>query len=340
MNGRIYDPLLGRFLSADVLVDGAMDLQGYNRYSYVKNNPLTLHDPSGYSSVGGRIRPFTPMTGKGDSSYNPHERIVRNEVSSGLMDRIDPSRNDSSQKRTLVSKFGRHFWYPGKENSHGPGKMRNPVYLSPRLGHEMKVAEAEEAASEVTEAESERVEEAHGTQSYSALALFEFEGLLTRSPIVENEAGVVARIGVEVNLIISDNGFTLNFYSGDDMRADLQELDFITPNKESREYNVGYLVLSLSPGVESELSVFTRGVQHMKSIDHVAVTVMARFSCEDVISGSIGVQRGKANAGASAAKSGPFTLKIHDNQEIRTVFYINLSDRENPFVGDNWRKIE
>jgi hypothetical protein len=48
MNGRIYDPLLGRFLSADVVVDGPGDLQGYNRYSYVKNRPLSVTDPTGF----------------------------------------------------------------------------------------------------------------------------------------------------------------------------------------------------------------------------------------------------------------------------------------------------
>lgn len=56
MNGRIYDPLLGRFLSADVLIQHPASLQSYNRYSYVLNNPLTLTDPSGWaddSSDGG-----------------------------------------------------------------------------------------------------------------------------------------------------------------------------------------------------------------------------------------------------------------------------------------------
>jgi len=48
MNGRIYDSLLGRFLSADVVVQAPMSLQSYNRYSYVMNNPLTLVDPSGF----------------------------------------------------------------------------------------------------------------------------------------------------------------------------------------------------------------------------------------------------------------------------------------------------
>jgi RHS repeat-associated protein len=48
MNGRIYDPLLGRFLSADVAIQAPGNLQSYNRYSYVMNNPLTLTDPTGW----------------------------------------------------------------------------------------------------------------------------------------------------------------------------------------------------------------------------------------------------------------------------------------------------
>jgi RHS repeat-associated protein len=51
MNGRIYDPLLGRMLSADIFVQNAGDLQAYNRYSYVRNNPLSLTDPSGFLTI-------------------------------------------------------------------------------------------------------------------------------------------------------------------------------------------------------------------------------------------------------------------------------------------------
>ena len=47
MNGRIYDPLLGRFISADSKVPGFSDLQSYNRYAYVLNNPLRFTDPDG-----------------------------------------------------------------------------------------------------------------------------------------------------------------------------------------------------------------------------------------------------------------------------------------------------
>jgi hypothetical protein len=53
MNGRIYDPLLGRFLSADLVVQAPGSLQSYNRYSYVNNNPLTLTDPTGFYSILG-----------------------------------------------------------------------------------------------------------------------------------------------------------------------------------------------------------------------------------------------------------------------------------------------
>ena len=47
MNGRIYDPGLGRFLQADPVVQFPNVLQNHNRYSYVMNNPLAYTDPSG-----------------------------------------------------------------------------------------------------------------------------------------------------------------------------------------------------------------------------------------------------------------------------------------------------
>lgn len=48
MGGRIYDPTLARFLQADPHIQAPSNLQNYNRYSYVLNNPLTYTDPSGY----------------------------------------------------------------------------------------------------------------------------------------------------------------------------------------------------------------------------------------------------------------------------------------------------
>ena len=47
MNARIYDPYLGRFLSADPVLPDPYDMQAFNRYSYVLGNPLKYIDPTG-----------------------------------------------------------------------------------------------------------------------------------------------------------------------------------------------------------------------------------------------------------------------------------------------------
>jgi RHS repeat-associated protein len=49
-NARYYDPLLGRFVSADSIVPGAGKPQALNRYSYVFNNPLKYTDPTGHAA--------------------------------------------------------------------------------------------------------------------------------------------------------------------------------------------------------------------------------------------------------------------------------------------------
>ncbi|KZN53723.1 hypothetical protein N474_19320 [Pseudoalteromonas luteoviolacea CPMOR-2] len=48
MNGRIYDSGTGRFMQADPFIQAPANLQNYNRYSYVLNNPMSYTDPSGY----------------------------------------------------------------------------------------------------------------------------------------------------------------------------------------------------------------------------------------------------------------------------------------------------
>jgi RHS repeat-associated protein len=48
MQGRLYDPALGRFLSADPIVGNAGFSQSWNAYSYVLNSPVDFIDPSGF----------------------------------------------------------------------------------------------------------------------------------------------------------------------------------------------------------------------------------------------------------------------------------------------------
>ena len=75
MNGRFYDPSVGRFLSPDPYVQDITNLQNYNAYSYCLNNPLKYTDPSGEFCVGAVI--FGAIAGLymggvlANDSYNP-----------------------------------------------------------------------------------------------------------------------------------------------------------------------------------------------------------------------------------------------------------------------------
>jgi len=61
MNGRVFDPQIARFMSADPTIQSPRNMQSYNRYTYGWNNPLAGTDPSGYSWLGER---FHALTGK------------------------------------------------------------------------------------------------------------------------------------------------------------------------------------------------------------------------------------------------------------------------------------
>ncbi|EKO35754.1 RHS repeat-associated core domain protein [Leptospira santarosai str. MOR084] len=52
-NARYYDPGIARFTSADTIIDGEFDTQGWNRFSYVKGNPIGAKDPSGHDANAG-----------------------------------------------------------------------------------------------------------------------------------------------------------------------------------------------------------------------------------------------------------------------------------------------
>ncbi|WP_368882054.1 FG-GAP-like repeat-containing protein [Shewanella algae] len=70
MNGRIYDPTIGRFLQADPHIQAPTDTQSYNRYSYVLNNPMSFTDPSGYF-----FKKLYKVLGKIDGRYHTHKYI-------------------------------------------------------------------------------------------------------------------------------------------------------------------------------------------------------------------------------------------------------------------------
>ncbi|EMO83529.1 RHS repeat-associated core domain-containing protein, partial [Leptospira santarosai] len=61
-NARYYDPGIARFTSADTIIDGEFDTQGWNRFSYVKGNPIGAKDPSGHL---GQLIPVAVRVGQG-----------------------------------------------------------------------------------------------------------------------------------------------------------------------------------------------------------------------------------------------------------------------------------
>jgi RHS repeat-associated protein len=67
LNGRVYDPLIGRMTSADPTLPNPYDLQSLNRASYVLNRPLNLTDPTGFEGEDTDIQHVT-VTGEACSA--------------------------------------------------------------------------------------------------------------------------------------------------------------------------------------------------------------------------------------------------------------------------------
>ncbi|TMC49309.1 MAG: hypothetical protein E6J20_18030, partial [Chloroflexi bacterium] len=57
MNGRVYDPVIGRFMSPDPVVTQVGNSQSVNPYSYVQNRVLTMTDPTGLVLVNASNKP-------------------------------------------------------------------------------------------------------------------------------------------------------------------------------------------------------------------------------------------------------------------------------------------
>jgi RHS repeat-associated protein len=58
MNGRAYNPIVGRFVGADPITDALLGTQGWNRYSYVGNRSVSLFDPTGFCGAASREEPW------------------------------------------------------------------------------------------------------------------------------------------------------------------------------------------------------------------------------------------------------------------------------------------
>jgi RHS repeat-associated protein len=78
MNGRVYDPMTARFMSADPYIQAPMNSQSYNRYSYGWNSPLNGTDPTGYGWIRSLFHNPVRTVGRtlNEAWHNPEIRTV------------------------------------------------------------------------------------------------------------------------------------------------------------------------------------------------------------------------------------------------------------------------
>jgi RHS repeat-associated protein len=113
MNGRVYDPVIGRFLSPDNYVQGGLT-QSFNRYSYCQNNPLNSIDPSGnFAIVDSWIRGwFEGFFGKGGdlgnrlyNAMNKADEFAYNDLKiTGGLFATDPNKNFGGRVWEIISR--------------------------------------------------------------------------------------------------------------------------------------------------------------------------------------------------------------------------------------------
>jgi len=112
MNGRMYDPVLGRMLSPDNFVQDPSSSQSYNRYSYCWNNPLKYTDPSGefvwtINFMIGFINGFTSTSsGRWDAGFTKATERSANgiKIAGGLL-ASDPNKTFGGRVLETLSRF-------------------------------------------------------------------------------------------------------------------------------------------------------------------------------------------------------------------------------------------
>jgi RHS repeat-associated protein len=121
MNGRVYDPLIGRMMSADPIVPNPYDLLSFNRYSYTRNNPLNRTDPSGFDDGSDSDSDSDPRDGI-DSDGNFHiyiSGVPLSPTTSPGPDPFEPNPNSPSRPTVPIA---------------GPASLPIPIPLPTPLG--------------------------------------------------------------------------------------------------------------------------------------------------------------------------------------------------------------
>ncbi|WP_199855537.1 RHS repeat-associated core domain-containing protein, partial [Leptospira santarosai] len=121
-NARYYDPGIARFTSADTIIDGEFDTQGWNRFSYVKGNPIGAKDPSGHEVP--LIGYGSPRDGLLPGSRNTNDPRYQTEIANKY-DLKDKGKIEAAAKE----------YQAGSQKGFNQGYARTSGWASPTQGH-------------------------------------------------------------------------------------------------------------------------------------------------------------------------------------------------------------
>ena len=168
-NARHYDPQLARFVTADTVIDGNNAYSSWNRYMYVRGNPIKYKDPTGHKIVvAGKDEAFrnkvaddlSKLAGakieldeKGNVSLGDrldkksekgYELVNRLIESDSTVDIVKKAKNGSTASKGIASVFSDDKTIAFNPNSQTTtivkGKDKNVLQETPshiELGHEL-----------------------------------------------------------------------------------------------------------------------------------------------------------------------------------------------------------
>jgi len=123
MRGRIYDPEIGRFMSADLIVQAPFYSQSFNRYAYAFNNPLAYVDPSGFKLDPSNSGRATRHVGDQEPGY-----IAGGGLAFITVDVITPSKASGLPKKDAKGAKGKN------STASVPGANKDPRVNTPPKG--------------------------------------------------------------------------------------------------------------------------------------------------------------------------------------------------------------
>jgi len=109
LNARLYDPVLGKFLSPDPYITNQDNSQSWNAYSYAQNNPMSKEDPTGRWTTGASCQGDLNGGGAQDSMAIGME--LDSQVPSGTLMATDGKTSTAIllQQAVKLANGGAHF---------------------------------------------------------------------------------------------------------------------------------------------------------------------------------------------------------------------------------------